>query len=75
MWESHDVSIEVDAKAVEPNKRVLIEWPGYSGPTQVEWTFEALPDATAFVRVVESGWTGSADQLAASWPIPRKASR
>jgi uncharacterized protein YndB with AHSA1/START domain len=64
MWESHDVSIEVDAKAVEPNQRVLIEWPGYSGPTQVEWTFQALPDATTFVRVVESGWTGSADQLA-----------
>jgi uncharacterized protein YndB with AHSA1/START domain len=62
-WEAYDVSIDVDAKAVEPNKRILIEWPGYSGPTLVEWTFQALQDATTFVRVTESGWTGNADQL------------
>jgi uncharacterized protein YndB with AHSA1/START domain len=63
VWESHDVSIQVTAKAVEPNRRVQIEWPGYSGPTTVEWTFQSLPDATTFVRVSESGWTGDADQL------------
>lgn len=63
-WESHDVSIEVSAKAVERNKRVLIEWPGYTGPTEVEWTFQALPDGTTFVRVQESGWTDTdADKL------------
>jgi uncharacterized protein YndB with AHSA1/START domain len=63
VWESHDVSIEVTAKAIEHNKRVEIEWPGYSGPTTVEWTFQPLPDGTTFVRVSESGWTGDADQL------------
>ena len=62
-WESYDVSIEVNANVVEPNKRILIEWPGYSGPTRVEWTFQALPDATTFVRITESGWMGNADQL------------
>src|ERR687895_810462 len=62
-WESHDVSIDVIAKVVEPNKRVLIEWPGYSGPTSVEWTFQAIPDGTTFIRVQESGWTGDADKL------------
>jgi uncharacterized protein YndB with AHSA1/START domain len=62
-WESHDVSIEVTAKAVEFNKRVLMEWPGYTGPTEVEWTFQAIPDGTTFVRVSESGWTGDADKL------------
>jgi uncharacterized protein YndB with AHSA1/START domain len=62
-WESHDVSIEVRAMAVERNERVLIEWPGYTGPTQVEWTFQAVPDGTTFVRVQESGWTGDADKL------------
>jgi uncharacterized protein YndB with AHSA1/START domain len=62
-WEGYDVSITVTAKAVEPNKRVLIEWPGYSGPTKVEWTFQLLPDGTTFVRVSESGWTGDGDQL------------
>ena len=62
-WESHDVSNEVTPKVVEPNKRVLIEWPGYSGPTTVEWTFQSIPDGTTFVRVQESGWTGDADKL------------
>jgi uncharacterized protein YndB with AHSA1/START domain len=62
-WESHDVSIEVTAKAVELNRRVLIEWPGYTGRTHVEWTFQAIPDGTTFVRVSESGWIDDADKL------------
>jgi uncharacterized protein YndB with AHSA1/START domain len=62
-WASHDVSIEVLAKAVEPNTRVLIEWPGYSGPTQVEWTLQAIADGSTFVRVQESGWNDDADRL------------
>jgi uncharacterized protein YndB with AHSA1/START domain len=62
-WESHDVSIDVTAKAVEPNTRVLTEWPGYTGPTLVEWTFQAIPDGTTFVRVQEAGWTDDADKL------------
>ena len=62
-WESHDVSIDVTAKAVERNSRVLIEWPGYTGPTEVEWTFQAIPDGTTFVRVRESGWVDDADKL------------
>jgi uncharacterized protein YndB with AHSA1/START domain len=62
-WESHDVSIEVTAISVEPQKRVLIEWPGYTGPTRVEWTFQAVPYGTTFVRVQESGWTDDADRL------------
>jgi uncharacterized protein YndB with AHSA1/START domain len=62
-WESHNVSIQVTPKAIEPNKRVLIEWPGYSGPTLVEWTFAPQADGTTFVRVSESGWTGEGDKL------------
>lgn len=62
-WESHDVEIDVKAKAVEANTRVLIEWPGYTGPTEVEWTFQAIPDGTTFVRVQESGWIDDADKL------------
>jgi uncharacterized protein YndB with AHSA1/START domain len=62
-WESHNVSIQVTAKAIEPNKRILIEWPGYSGPTLVEWTFAPQADGTTFVRVSESGWSGEGDKL------------
>jgi uncharacterized protein YndB with AHSA1/START domain len=62
-WASHDVSIEVTVKAVVSCERVLIEWPGYSGPTQVEWTFQTIPDGTTFVRVQESGWSDDADRV------------
>jgi len=63
-WENYDFSNRVTAKAVEPNKRIEIEWQGYSGPTIVEWTFAPQQDGTTFVTITEAGWTGDADQLA-----------
>jgi uncharacterized protein YndB with AHSA1/START domain len=63
-WEMYDVSVEVTAKTIEPNRRIVIEWPGYSGPTTVEWLFAALDEGSTFVRVTESGFTGNGDQLA-----------
>jgi uncharacterized protein YndB with AHSA1/START domain len=62
-WGLYDVSITVTVKAIEPNRRVLIEWPGYSGPTGVEWTFAPQADGTTFVRVTESGFEGDVDAL------------
>ena len=62
-WEMYDVAIEVTAKAIEPNRRIVIEWPGYSGPTTVEWTFAPLDEGSTFVSVTESGFTGNGDQL------------
>ena len=62
-WEMYDVSIPVTAKTIETNRRIAIEWPGYSVPTEVEWSFAPQNDGTTFVTVSEAGWTGSADQL------------
>ena len=62
-WEMYDASIEVTAKSIDINRRIVIEWPGYSGPTTVEWRFELLDDGHTFVRVTESGFTGSGDEL------------
>jgi len=61
-WEMYDVSIQVTAKAIEPNKRIVIEWPGYSGPTKVEWVFTPTREGT-FVSVTESGFSGCGDDL------------
>ena len=61
-WQMYAVAIEVIAKAVDKDRRVVVEWPGYSGPTTVEWTFTPLNDGT-FVKVTESGFTGTGDQL------------
>jgi uncharacterized protein YndB with AHSA1/START domain len=62
-WEMYDASTQVTAKIIEPNKRIVIEWDGYSGRTTVEWKFAPQPDDATFVSITESGWTGDADEL------------
>ncbi|HVH91033.1 MAG TPA: SRPBCC family protein [Candidatus Acidoferrum sp.] len=62
-WEMYGVSAPVTAKVIEPNKRILIQWPGYSGLTTVEWIFSPQEDAATFVAITESGFTGDGDEL------------
>jgi uncharacterized protein YndB with AHSA1/START domain len=62
-WEMYGISIPVTAKAIEPNKRIVIDWPGYSGPTTVEWIFAPQKDGTTFVSITEAGFTGDGDEL------------
>ena len=62
-WEMYGISIPVTAKTIEPNKRIVIEWPGYSNPTTVEWTFAPQEDGTTFVSITEAGFTGDGDAL------------
>ena len=62
-WEMYGVSAAVTAKAIEPNRRIVVEWPGYNGPTTVEWVFRPLEDGTTFVTITETGFTGDGDQL------------
>jgi uncharacterized protein YndB with AHSA1/START domain len=62
-WEMYDASIEVTAKVIERNKRIVIEWDGYSGRSTVEWKFARHEAGTTFVSITESGWTGNGDEL------------
>jgi len=62
-WEMYDISISVTAKAIEPNKRIVIEWPGYSGLSTVEWMFASQKDGTTYVGITEAGFTGDGDEL------------
>lgn len=62
-WEMYGISIPVTATAIEPNKRIVIEWPGYSGRTTVEWLFAPQDDGTTFVTITEAGFTGGGDEL------------
>jgi uncharacterized protein YndB with AHSA1/START domain len=62
-WEMFDASTQVTAKAIEPNKRIVIEWDGYGGRTTVEWKFAPQKNDATFVSITESGWTGSGDEL------------
>ena len=62
-WEMYGISIPVTAKTIEPNRRIVIEWPGYSDLTTVEWIFESQEDGTTFVRITEAGFSGDGDEL------------
>ena len=63
-WEMYNFSVQVSVKAIEENKRILIEW-GAAGapPTTVEWVFTSRPDNTTLVSVTNSGFTGDGDEI------------
>jgi uncharacterized protein YndB with AHSA1/START domain len=65
-WEMYGASAEVDVKAVEENRRILIEWDGPENPTSVEWTFEPMGDDRTFVTVQNWGFSGDADKIVAA---------
>ena len=62
-WEMYGISVPVTAQVLEPPRRIVIEWPGYSGRSTVEWKFAAQQDGTTFVSITEAGYTGTGDEL------------
>jgi uncharacterized protein YndB with AHSA1/START domain len=63
-WEMFGVSAEVSVKAIEANKRILIEWSSSGSPlTTVEWLFAPRTDNTTFVTITESGFSGDGDEV------------
>ncbi len=65
-WEMYGVHAEVDVKAVEENRRILMEWGGPDDPTPVEWTFEPRGEDRTFVTVKNWGFGGDADKAVAA---------
>ena len=62
-WEMYGVSALVSVKAVDPNKRILIEW---GDPLRtVEWLFDPRLDNTTLVSISEKGFHGSDDEVVA----------
>lgn len=64
-WEMYGVSALVDVKAIEKNKRILIEWNGPDNPRPVEWTFEPRGENRTFVTVRNWGFSGETDRIVA----------
>jgi uncharacterized protein YndB with AHSA1/START domain len=62
-WEMYGISVPVTVKSIEPNKQIVIQWPGQNGSTTVEWTFTSRKDGTTFVDITNYGFTGDGDQL------------
>lgn len=60
MYES---SSQVDVKAIEENKRILVEWSAFGSPTTIEWTFDSRRDHTTLVSITNSGYAGDDDEI------------
>ena len=60
----YDASAMVTVKALEPNKRILIEW-GSEGeaPATVEWLFTPYRETQTFVSIVNTGFRGNGDEI------------
>lgn len=66
-WEMYGVWVHVDVKALEQDRRILIDWASEGeAATQVEWTFEPRQDGHTFVTVRNSGFAGSGDEKVAA---------
>lgn len=65
-WAMYGASSPVYVKAIEPNQRIVIEWPDHHGQLcPVEWTFSPRPDGTTFVTITTWGFSGSDDEAVA----------
>jgi uncharacterized protein YndB with AHSA1/START domain len=63
-WEMYDVSVEVEVKEIEVNKRIVIEWGSYGEMTTVEWLFTPYENHT-YVTITNSGFHGDGDKVVA----------
>lgn len=62
-WEMFGVGGDVEAKAIEPDSRILIEWPEDRSTT--EWRFEPRGDNATLVKITYTGADASGDALLA----------
>ena len=62
-WEMYNHSVEVSVKAIEENKRILIEWGAADARTTVEWLFTSRTDNNTLVSVTNSGFSGDGDEV------------
>ena len=64
-WEMYGVGTDVVVKAVEPGRRILIEWDDPEERTPVEWLFEPRGETHTLVTITNSGFHGSGDEQVA----------
>ncbi len=62
-WEMFNASAQISVKAIEQNKRILIEWSSNAAPTTVEWIFTQVTDDTTFVSITNTGFSGDGDEI------------
>ena len=63
-WAMYGAGTVVRVKAIEPGRRILIDWDVDSDPTEVEWRFEPRGETT-WVTVENRGFSGTAGEQVA----------
>ena len=62
-WEMYDHTLSVFVKSIVPNERIVVEWGNYGETTLVEWTFTPLDESRTFVKIVNSGFEGTSEEV------------
>jgi uncharacterized protein YndB with AHSA1/START domain len=62
-WEMYNYSAEINVIKIIPNELIHIEWGNRDQKTKVEWTFKILGEDKTFVSVINSGFSGSPEEL------------
>ena len=62
-WEMYDISVEVEVKEIEVNKRILLEWGNYGEMTTAEWIFTPYGEDATYVKITNSGFAGDGDKV------------
>lgn len=62
-WEMYNISVPVDVREPEENKRILIDWGNYDSVTRVEWIFTPYGKDGTYVTITNSGFKGDGDKV------------
>lgn len=63
-WGMYNASTDVNVLAIEPNKRIFVEWDSEGETTTIECIFTSRPDKTTFVSITNSGFHGTQEEIA-----------
>lgn len=65
-WEMYGASAQVTVKALDPGRRIVVEWGGAGEtPTTIEWLFAPRGDGQTIVTIANSGFAGTGDEIVA----------
>ncbi|MGH8033267.1 MAG: SRPBCC domain-containing protein [Luteimonas sp.] len=64
-WDMYGVASDAVVTAFEKDRHITIDWLSDTAQTSVDWRFSARADGTTFVDIVQSGFAGDADAIAA----------
>ncbi len=62
-WEFYGASTELEVKALDKDKRILISWNTKDKPTSVEFTFSPHGAHATFVSITNYGFEGDGDSI------------